>query len=62
MALSWKKLTSQINQLTEEQQETDVTILISNEGEVYQVKAFGVLDPEDDISDVLDPNHPVLYL
>ena len=56
--MTYKKLQRELTRLTDEQLDTDVTILITDVEEFYQVK---VLDFTEE-GDVLDAEHPILII
>ena len=74
--MTWKDLAKQINDMTEEQQNTDVTVLLMNSDEVFGVLDFVTVDWHDDdvlsesgytfgldkVSGVLDEGHRTLRL
>lgn len=56
--MTYKELAKSISNMTEDQQNCDVTVYVEGLDEFYPVK---VLDFQD-ISDVLDEGHPVLIV
>ena len=56
--LTWAELRDKIDEMPEEQQNTDVTMFDGNEDEFYRLCELKFT--EEDECDVLDPNHPYL--
>ena len=55
--MTWKELAKKIQtELTEEQQDTDVTFFDANNGEFYPCRSLDI----NEFSDVLDEGHPFL--
>jgi len=53
---TWKQLADIINQMTDEQKNTDVTVYTPEIDKYYQVTSLGITDE----TDTLDENHPFL--
>ena len=57
--MTWAELALEIDNLTEEQKNTDVTVFVPGLDEFYATKSRVFVASEDD---VLDTNHPYLIL
>lgn len=59
--MTWKQLVEEISLLTEEQQNTDVTVFVRGMDEFYPaVDELAIIDSTTD--GTLDPNHPFLMV
>ena len=59
--MTYRELAEYISNLTDEQKNSDVTVLVSGAGEYYSlVEDYPAV--EADCSDVLDENHPYLVI
>ena len=56
--MTWEELQKKINEMDEEQKQTDVTIYDESIAEFFRVREIRFCDPN--WCDVLDPNHPFL--
>jgi hypothetical protein len=57
MDMTWKELAQKINDLSEEQKNTDVTFYDTNDGQFYALRSFLIADKNED---VIDPGHPFM--
>lgn len=60
--MTWKDLKYQLNDLTEEQLNTDVTVLDTDTDEFFGCYSDSISINKDGLSDVLDDGHPFLEI
>ncbi len=61
--MTWAELAEYIGNLSQEQQQTDVTVYVSGVDEFYPLVAdYPVVEASADKTDVLDDGHPYLVI
>jgi len=62
--MNWKALAEKIAKMTPEQQGTDVTVLLSDSNEFQAAHGLGFNEQKNNMDnfDVLDPDHPYLFV
>lgn len=55
--MTWNKLAEKINNLSEKDQDTDVTIYVESEDEFYPLKDLRICTEENEACSVLDDGH-----
>ena len=58
--MTYKELLEKLKQLSPEQLDTDVTVLISNYDEFFPINNLLIMQDNHNHNDVLDQNHPYL--
>jgi hypothetical protein len=60
--MTYKELIAELQQLSEEQLNTDVTIFVRGVEEFYPASSGIYLSTDDDAGQILDANHPYLMI